>query len=147
MTTPDYTKLREVLDAAFQQSASGKGRARHANGRDFDKQPILEIARMVGPGYQVGQAMKKGQEAMGMVARGEYEAAVQEMLGAIVYNAACVVLLAELAVQNKDNRQAQVEQVYHGRTAPPVNVQRPVQPRTPLSDAMRAVEQEVFPKL
>lgn len=139
---PNYDKLRAVLDAAYKQSANGKGRERHANGRDFDRQPILEIARMVGPGYQVGQAMKKGQEAIGMIARGDYDAAVQELLGAIVYSAACVVLIGELAAREKET--ARREPVYSN---PPVNVQRPVAP-TPnaLRDAMQAVEREVGPE-
>lgn len=91
----DYSKLKAVLDAAYDQSAHGKGRARHANGRDFDRQPILEIGRMVGPGYATGQLMKKAQEAVGMVTRGDHGAAIQELLGTIVYAAAAVVLITE----------------------------------------------------
>lgn len=91
----DYSKLKAVLDAAYDQSARGKGKARHANGRDFDRQPILEIGRMVGPGYALGQSMKKSQEAFGMVSRLDYAAAVQELLGSIVYAAAAVVLIIE----------------------------------------------------
>jgi hypothetical protein len=93
----DYQKLKTVLDAAYRQSAEGKGKERHANERDFDRQPILEIGRMVGPGYHTGQAMKKCQEAIGMVSRGEHDKAVQELLGTIVYAAAAVVLITELS--------------------------------------------------
>lgn len=97
----DYQKLRVVLEAAYRQSAEGKGKERHANARDFDRQPILEIGRMVGPGYQTGQAMKKCQEAVGMIGRGQHDRAVQELLGAIVYAAAAVVLVMEMSADAK----------------------------------------------
>lgn len=94
----DYAALQSVLDEAFLQSAEGKGNARHANDKPFDKQPILEIGRMVGPGFAAGQIMKKAQEAIGMAARGETEAAANELLGAIVYAASAVVLVREKPV-------------------------------------------------
>lgn len=92
---PDYVDLTRALEAALFQAAEGKGKERHANGRSFDRQPIMEIARMVGPGYQIGQAMKKGQEAMGMYNRGENARARAELLGAINYIAAAWLLLEE----------------------------------------------------
>jgi hypothetical protein len=91
----DYAPLRGVLDAAYNQSAHGKGKVRHANAKPFTQQPIMEIGRMVGLGYQLGQAMKKAQEAGGMAARGETEAAQAELLGAIVYLSAAHILLGE----------------------------------------------------
>jgi hypothetical protein len=93
---PDYSKLKAVLEDAYRQSAEGKGAERHANGRDFDRQPIAEIGRMVGPGFSAGQVMKKAQEAVGMIARGDYRGAEAVLLGAVVYCAACVVLIREL---------------------------------------------------
>lgn len=96
MDNPDYEHLADALRAAYAQSAAGKGKDRHANGRPFIRQPIMEIGRMVGPGYQTGQAMKKAQEAMGMVARGETERARAELLGAIVYLAAAWNLIGEV---------------------------------------------------
>ena len=92
---PSYASLRRVLDAAYDQSATGKGRARHGNGLDFDQQPIMKIGRMVGAGYPVGQAMKKAQEAIGMARRGEHDAALAELLGVIVYAAAAYLLIEE----------------------------------------------------
>lgn len=92
----DYDKLHDVLMSAFQQASAGKGKERHANGRAFEDQPIMEIGRMVGPGFAAGQAMKKVQEAIGMVQRGLYGAAQREMLGAIVYTAAAHILIDEL---------------------------------------------------
>lgn len=96
----DYSALRAVLDDAFNQSAKGKGSERHANGKDFQRQPILEISRMVGPGFATGQAMKKAQEATTMAARGDYDAATAELLGSIVYAAAAVIVIKETADSN-----------------------------------------------
>lgn len=93
---PDkYEPLRRVLDAAYEQAASGKGSARHANGRPFLQQPILENTRQVGLAGPVFQVMKKAQEAVGMAARGETAAAKAELYGAIVYAAAAVLFLEE----------------------------------------------------
>lgn len=93
--TDPYAPLRRVLDAAYDQAANGKGKERHANNKAFTEQPIMEIARMVGPGYQLGQAMKKSQEAGGMIQRGQPDRARAELLGAINYLAACVLLIEE----------------------------------------------------
>lgn len=90
-----YDKLAGVLQDAYNQAAEGKGKERHANGKPFDRQPIMEIARMVGIGYQTGQAMKKAQEATSMANRGEGIAAEAELLGAINYLAAAVMLIRE----------------------------------------------------
>ena len=95
--TDPYAPLRRVLDAAYDQAANGKGKERHANDKPFTNQPIMEIARMVGPGYQLGQAMKKSQEAGGMIHRGQPDRAKAELLGAINYLAACVMLIDEAA--------------------------------------------------
>ena len=92
---PGYEPLARVLLQAYDQSAKGKGKERHANARPFLRQPIMEIARMVGSGYQIGQIMKKVQEAKGMADRGNRQAAKAELLGAIVYSAAAFLLLDE----------------------------------------------------
>lgn len=93
MTAPaGYQALADVLAEALSQAADGKGRDRHAQGdTPFDRQPICEIARMCGPGFQVGQAMKKGQEAL-RLPPGHDE---HELLGAINYLAAAVIVLRE----------------------------------------------------
>lgn len=90
-----YQNLAGVLQAAHDQAALGKGRERHANSRPFERQPIMEIGRTVGPGFNLGQAMKKSSEAMGMLNRGEQDAAVAELLGAINYLASAVMLIRE----------------------------------------------------
>lgn len=94
--TEDYYHLAQVLALAYEQSSSGKGKNRHANGKPFLEQPIMEIGRMVGIGYQLGQAMKKAQEAGGMASRGEISAAQAELLGAINYLAAAHIQLGEV---------------------------------------------------
>ncbi len=83
--------LQDVLDLALDQALEGKGAERHGNGKPFDRQPMLEIGRMVGPGFCFGQAMKKTQEASRM----EPEAAKREILGAINYLAGAYLLLDE----------------------------------------------------
>lgn len=96
MTDPDYSVLAGILHEAHDQAASGKGKERH-NGRGvpFDRQPIAEIGRMCGPGFNVGQSIKKQQEAMGMLKRGEADAAIRELLGSINYAASAIMLIRE----------------------------------------------------
>lgn len=91
----DYSVLHGILREAFIQSAHGKGKERHANDKPFEHQPIMEIGRVCGPGFPAGQAIKKTGEALGMVKRGDREAAVRELLGSIVYAAATVALIRE----------------------------------------------------
>lgn len=86
-----YTTLRDILDEAYDQAATGKGKERHANDRPWSAQPIAEIGRMVGVGFNLGQAMKKLQEASRM----EGETAVRELLGAIVYAASAIMLIRD----------------------------------------------------
>lgn len=88
-----YEDLQRVLQLAFDQSANGKGKERHANDLPFNEQPIMQIGRMVGVGGHTYQICKKAQEATGMVNRGALEAAKAEMLGAIVYAAAAYLLI------------------------------------------------------
>lgn len=101
-----YTSLKLILELAYDQAATGKGKERHATGpigtRRWDKQPILEIGRMVGPGYAAGQVAKKVQEAVTMAGNGRYEAAEREALGAIVYAAALYKLLTEMDLERNN---------------------------------------------
>lgn len=94
---PGYEPLARVLGLAYDQSAKGKGKERHANARPFDKQPIMEIGRMLGSvcDGEMYQVIKKVQEASNMVARGNASAAKAELLGAIVYSAAAYLLIEE----------------------------------------------------
>jgi hypothetical protein len=95
MTEKGYEELARILEQAYNQSAKGKGRKRHANNLPFREQPIMEIGRMSGIGGHVYQIMKKAQEAGNMHKRGEHEAAIAEFYGVIVYAAAAVLLAEE----------------------------------------------------
>ena len=99
-----YAKLWDVLHRAYLQSAMGKGRDRHApQGEAFTDQPICEMAdfERYGPGGPLYQATKKCYEAFRAVrgmGRGSgdhtnVDRAVADMLGAIVYIAAAVVVV------------------------------------------------------
>ena len=92
---PGYEPLAEELIKALNQSQLGKGVKRHANARPFLKQPIMEMGRMCGPGGPAQQVMKKTQEALGMANRGQHDRAIAELHGAIVYAAACAILINE----------------------------------------------------
>ena len=87
-----YEPLYEVLRRALDQAQSGKGHERHATDKPFLHQPILTIGRMVGTGYQLGQAMKKAQESTRLPTK---ERQVAELLGAINYLAAAILMIEE----------------------------------------------------
>lgn len=91
----DYWPLKAILNEALEQASKGKGNERHANGRPFDRQPIMEHGRLTGPAGPSFQALKKIGEAQGMLARGEKDAAIRELLGAVVYACAAVQLIKE----------------------------------------------------
>jgi hypothetical protein len=94
--SPFYA-LRDVFIQA-EAHARSKGVERHALTPDqpFDKQPICEIARQLGLGAPLGQAMKKILESQ-QLARFPGRAKA-ELLGAINYIAAAVIVLEEQAV-------------------------------------------------
>jgi hypothetical protein len=95
---PGYWALGREIGDAFTQAAFGKGKERHANGRDFDRQPILELSRLYGPGFAAGQAAKKVHEALSNFDKGTFttEQALAEVHGGIVYLAAVAIRLREL---------------------------------------------------
>lgn len=90
--TPDYTPLLEALHGAYAQAAEGKGRERHADGRDFLDQPLCRIARHHGVGFATGQAAKKIEEQAGFA---EVDRRIAELQGAIVYLAGAILVLEE----------------------------------------------------
>lgn len=109
---PGYESLAAVLEQALEQAQNGKGRERHATGQPFDQQPIMTIADMVGPGYQLGQAIKKLQESQ----RLDISAAIAERLGAINYIAASIIHLWQQGEGEKQGTQenTKVEWNYKG---------------------------------
>ena len=93
-----YDSLFTTLIKALTQAQDGKGKERHAQpDTPFEQQPIIQIGRMVGMGFQNGQAIKKMVEAQGMVKRQEYAAAEREVLGAINYLAAVAIEIRKQA--------------------------------------------------
>lgn len=88
-TTQDYATLHNVLTRAYDQAATGKGAQRHAQNQPFDKQPMQTLIELYGVGFALGQAGKKAQESLRM----DKDAAVRELLGAIVYIAGAIISL------------------------------------------------------
>jgi hypothetical protein len=95
-----YGELARILNLALDQASKGKGKQRHAFGpigfRPWHEQPILANARQVGPGGPALQVMKKIQEATNMAGNGNYDGALTEALGTIVYAAAFYKLVEEM---------------------------------------------------
>ena len=89
-----YGSLRRVLDGAYHQASAGKGKERHAYSEEepFESQLICEMGRRIGgPKGPLYQAVKKIYESD----RLEPQAAVRELLGAINYVAAAILLIEE----------------------------------------------------
>lgn len=97
MYAEGYELLSNILQDAFEQASTGKGKERHGRGLPWHEQAIFTLGRQYGPGGTGFQAAKKIGEAMGMIERGDYEAAEREILGTIVYAAATVALVREKA--------------------------------------------------
>ena len=85
----NYRMLRDVLDRAYAQAAHGKGAERHGQDMPFEDQPMQHLIQLYGPGFALGQAAKKAQEAQ----RLPKARAVAELLGAINYLAGTVIYL------------------------------------------------------
>ena len=91
-----YKSLKEVLHLAYLQASEGKGKERHAkDGQAFEDQPICTIARKVGIGFCLGQALKKIEESTRL---SEYPGReIGELLGAINYIAGAIIVINEKA--------------------------------------------------
>jgi len=93
-----YTSLGNVLNDAFTQAAEGKGKERHACDNKFEDQLICQIQRMLKDhpfGGQAFQAIKKTIEAGRLYKISGSESAKAEILGAMNYLAAMVILIEE----------------------------------------------------
>lgn len=105
-TGAGYEELERILKLAFAQSATGKGRERHAFSptgifMPWHEQPILANARQIGPGGPAMQVMKKAGESVTMAGNKNLAGAKAEALGAIVYAAALYKLYEEMEQANK----------------------------------------------
>lgn len=87
-----YKSLQKVLEMAYNQAAHGKGKERHANNKPFEQQDICAITRDVGLGFPYGQARKKINESARV---GGKDFAIRELLGAINYLAAAIIIHME----------------------------------------------------
>lgn len=89
--TDGYESLAAVLNDAIEQAKAGKGMARHAcRGERYEDQQIVQFGEWMGSThFAIGQACKKSIEST----RLPYERARAELLGAINYLAAAVIVL------------------------------------------------------
>jgi hypothetical protein len=99
-----YKALIMVLNSAYYQAAHGKGNDRHANGENFENQPIITLEKLYKSGC-LFQAAKKMHESQ----RLEPEAAINELLGSINYLAGRIIVLRENLNQNFNNSPQQPE--------------------------------------
>lgn len=147
----DYQKLNAVLVAAVQHAAQGKGADRHAGtphgplDLDFEDQPMLAINRMVGPGFSLGQSMKKAQEASLLIAQGNYEKTRDELLGAINYLAGAIVLVDEYKAA-RDKQKAAAEAKAQARPVIPTRPAPTATEHRDLSSVLAAVDKELGPR-
>ena len=90
-TTFDEDPLRYVLNAAYAQAITGKGKERHGDEKPFVEQISMSITKAIGLAYPLGQAWKKADEAQRM----PKDAAIRELLGAINYMAIAIITLID----------------------------------------------------
>jgi len=101
----EYGLLEDAYRCAVAQAAHGKGKVRHAeDGEPFERQIICEVARRVGLGYPLGQAVKKIYESQRLGGT----AGLDELLGAMNYLAAAFIVMSE---RIKDDKAACGEEI------------------------------------
>jgi hypothetical protein len=91
-----YDILHRIFHRAIDQAAFGKGKERHASGEPFEEQPICVVGRWVGIGAPLGQAIKKSRESFRLLQIKGPDAAIFELLGAMNWLAAAVIILEEI---------------------------------------------------
>ena len=100
MSRADYDSLALVLEKAFAQAAYGKGVQRHSvKDEPFEEQLICFLERRGYSGCRF-QAAKKIDESL----RLDPEAAIQELVGAINYLCAAIIVLQEKIPLNSGDR-------------------------------------------
>lgn len=97
LAKPGYEPLLDVLLQMLEHAQSGKGHERHGGEVDVLQQPAVQnaltLGSIQGPAYQV---MKKVPEAVRLAARGDYETARRNLVGAGNYCALAVLALDAL---------------------------------------------------
>jgi len=92
----NYKKLADVFERAYFQASIGKGKERHATNEPFESQLICEISRRLHSfDGNIFQAIKKMIESKRLFQMREKDRAVSEILGAINYMAAAIILIEE----------------------------------------------------
>ena len=110
----EYISLGLVMQSALEQASRGKGRERHASeGEAYSDQIICEVTRRLGSGYPLGQAVKKIYESQ----RIGGEKGVAELLGAINYIAAAVIVTKE-ELEDEDEEERRDHEFLEGVFAP-----------------------------
>jgi hypothetical protein len=92
---PGYETLAQILQEALDQAQSGKGKERHATDEPFAQQEICNGARLCGLGAMAFQVRKKILEAVRLIERNGVEAGAPDILGAINYAAAMLLVARE----------------------------------------------------
>jgi hypothetical protein len=96
-----YSSLRRVLDAAYDQAATGKGAERHANSLSFEDQPMQTISGLLGDNHGLlFQAVKKIQESTRLP---HYTRRERELLGAINYIAGAIIFDVNTSAPEDDS--------------------------------------------
>lgn len=84
-----YKALERVYQRALNDVRDGKGASRHGSRAPFEEQPMLQVRGAFGPGFTLGQAMKKLLEVRGLTPK----EAVRELLHVINYVGGEIVAL------------------------------------------------------
>jgi hypothetical protein len=111
-TEPGYEPLASILQEALDQAQTGKGKERHATDEPFAQQEICNGARLCGLGAMAFQVRKKILEAVRLIERNGVEAGAPDILGAINYAAAMLLVAREAKMmaekdKPKDGRMTQ----------------------------------------
>jgi len=91
----NYLSLWRIVEDALKRVFIGKGHQRHGDNKKFEEQDICVFIKEEGWGFAVGQARKKINEAKKMLANGEKEKAVDEIIDAAIYILAIAVVTRE----------------------------------------------------
>lgn len=90
-----YENLFNILGEALERAQTSKGRERHAPKNEFFSDQIIFIIERLNVGWQRGQAIKKIVESSVLELKGKKDMVIEELLDAIVYLAAKVLILRE----------------------------------------------------
>ena len=96
---PGYESLAAIFQDALDQAQHGKGKERHATDEPFERQEICDGARKCGLGAMAFQVRKKILEAIRLYETRGLAAAEGDVLGAMNYAAAMLIVMREQATE------------------------------------------------